>query len=94
MNGWCEYELRDLHDEEKRAEICGIAPNDVRQNVMGIVLSHSLGESQKQANIVYKRGNGLNRKGTGFVHADQGTLGVGNLIFRFVCRISSKFNSR
>ncbi len=56
MNGWCEYELKDLHDEAKRAEICGISPDEVRPNVMGIVLSRSLEESKKQANIVYKRG--------------------------------------
>lgn len=25
MRGWCEYELKDLHDEKKRASICGIS---------------------------------------------------------------------
>ena len=39
MRGWCDYELRDLHDEEKRAAVCGISPEDVRKGVMGIVLA-------------------------------------------------------
>lgn len=56
MNGWCEYELRDLHDEEKRAEICGISSDDVRAEVKGIVLVNSLAESKAKADAVYKRG--------------------------------------
>ncbi|MBR1552479.1 MAG: site-specific DNA-methyltransferase, partial [Schwartzia sp.] len=56
MRGWCEYELKDLHDEAKRAEICGVAPEEVRPGVMGIVLSRSLEESKKQAQAIYKRG--------------------------------------
>ena len=56
MCGWCEYELKDLHDEAKRAEICGVSPEEVRPGVMGIVLSRSLEESKKQAQAVYKRG--------------------------------------
>ena len=56
MNGWCEYELRDLHDEKARAQICGISESDVRQGVMGIVLVHSIEESAKQAKLILKRG--------------------------------------
>ena len=56
MRGWCDYELRDLHDDEKRAEVCGVPVSDVRKGVMGIVLSKSLDESAAQATLVYKRG--------------------------------------
>lgn len=56
MQGWCDYELRDLHDDEKRAEVCGVSVNDVRKGVMGIVLSKSLEESTAHATFVYKRG--------------------------------------
>lgn len=56
MQGWCDYELRDLHDDEKRAEVCGVSVNDVRKGVMGIVLSKSLEESAAHATFVYKRG--------------------------------------
>ena len=60
MRGWCDYELRDLHDDEKRAEVCGTSIDAVRKGVMGIVLSKSLEESAAQATLVYKRGdNGL-----------------------------------
>jgi adenine-specific DNA-methyltransferase len=56
MNGWCNYELRDLHDNVKRAEICGVSPKDVREGVMGIVLAEPLDVSKKKAREVYKRG--------------------------------------
>ena len=56
MRGWCDYELRDLHDDEKRAEVCGTSIDAVRKGVMGIVLSKPLEESAAQATLVYKRG--------------------------------------
>ncbi len=56
MNGWCPYELKDLHDAAKRAEICGVTPDDVREGVMGIVLKSSLEESKKLAKQVYDQG--------------------------------------
>lgn len=56
MRGWCDYELRDLHDEAKRAEVCGVPVEDVRTGVLGIVLSKPLEESAKHAASVYKRG--------------------------------------
>jgi adenine-specific DNA-methyltransferase len=56
MNGWCEYELRDLNDAKERARICGIPENEVRQGVMGIVLSKPIKESAAQAQRVYDRG--------------------------------------
>ena len=42
MNAWCPYELRDLHDEHKRANICGVAEKEVRKGVQAIVLSKPL----------------------------------------------------
>ena len=42
MSGWCEYELCDIHDEDRRAEICGVSAEKVRANVKAIVLVHSL----------------------------------------------------
>ena len=56
MNGWCEYELKDLNDAVKRAEVCGISENDVRSGVKGIVLKNALEISKKQAQSVYNRG--------------------------------------
>lgn len=56
MNGWCEYELKDLEDAEIRANICGIGKEEVRQGVKGIVLKQSLEVSRRQADSVLKRG--------------------------------------
>ena len=56
MNGWCEYELRELQDADVRARICGIDAGDVRQGVKAIVLKHPLEESKKQAEFILKRG--------------------------------------
>ena len=56
MNGWCEYELKDLHDEERRAEVCGISAEEVRKGIMGIVLKEDLETSRNKAQKVYERG--------------------------------------
>ena len=39
MNGWCPYELRDIGDDEKRAEICCVGVDDVRKGVKAIMLA-------------------------------------------------------
>ena len=56
MNGWCQYELKDLQDDEVRANVCGLPADKVRKGVKGIVLSKSIEESKAQAEIVLKRG--------------------------------------
>lgn len=56
MQGWCPYELKDLHDDEKRAAVCGISPDQVRKGVKGIVLSLPLEESAFLAQKVYDKG--------------------------------------
>ncbi|WP_290726525.1 site-specific DNA-methyltransferase [Fibrobacter sp. UBA2449] len=56
MQGWCSYELRDLHDEEKRAEVCGVSVSEIRKNVMSIVLSESLEISKEKAKKVLEKG--------------------------------------
>ncbi len=56
MLGWGDYELKDLHDEEKRASICGISIKDIRKDVKGIVLSVPLVEAKEKAEKIYQRG--------------------------------------
>ena len=56
MNGWCEYKLEDLHDEDDRAKICGVSKDEIRKDVKAIVLAKSLEESKKQAQAIYERG--------------------------------------
>ncbi|MGB4092249.1 MAG: site-specific DNA-methyltransferase [Ruminococcus flavefaciens] len=56
MRGWCDYELRDLNDAHERAVVCGVADDEVRQGVKGIVLSETLEVSLSKAKAIYKRG--------------------------------------
>lgn len=56
MNGWCAYELQDIDDAQKRAEICGVDASEVRQGVKSIVLARPLEESRIEAQAVYDRG--------------------------------------
>lgn len=56
MRGWCDYELRDLSDDDKRADVCGVSVDEVKKGVKGIVLVESLEESAKKARVVYERG--------------------------------------
>lgn len=56
MRGWCDYELKDLHDERERAKVCGVSEEEVRQGVMGIVLSEELETSRSKAMLVLNRG--------------------------------------
>lgn len=57
MSAWGNYELKDLHDEVKRAEVCGIASENVRPNVLGIVLALPLEEARANAKYVYEQGH-------------------------------------
>lgn len=56
MNGWCPYELRNLHDEHERALICGIADDAVRKDVLAIMLKEPLEVAARQAKAIYDRG--------------------------------------
>lgn len=56
MNAWCSYELRLLDDADRRAVICGVTAEEVRENVMGIMLAEPLGVSAAKARQVLKRG--------------------------------------
>lgn len=56
MNGWCEYTLMDLNDAAQRAAVCGVEEEQVRKDVMGIVLAEPLDVSKEKAEAIYKRG--------------------------------------
>ena len=56
MRGWCEYELKEIDDAERRAAICGVAKAEVRQGVQAIVLSESLEVSSAKAKMIYDKG--------------------------------------
>ena len=56
MSEWAEYEWRDIHDEEKRAEICGIQPGEVRQSVQALMLRYPGEETYQKAQQRYEQG--------------------------------------
>lgn len=56
MSGWCDYELRELDDAEKRAEVCGVPVETVRPGVKAIMLKGSLEESRERAQKVLEKG--------------------------------------
>lgn len=56
MNGWTPYILKNLNDEDQRAQICGILPSEVRKDVMGIVLADPLNVAIKNSQNVLERG--------------------------------------
>ena len=56
MNGWTQYVLKDLDDADKRAEICGISPADVRKDVKGLVLAKPFDIASTEAKKVLERG--------------------------------------
>ncbi|MDD6729598.1 MAG: site-specific DNA-methyltransferase [Eggerthellaceae bacterium] len=57
MSGWAEYEWRDIHDEEKRAEICGISADEVRPDVQALMLKEPTEETFAKARKRYEAGN-------------------------------------
>lgn len=54
MQQWCEYKLVDLYDNETRARICGVPVDQVRENVLSIVINGSIKDAQKKAQEIYK----------------------------------------
>ena len=57
MNGWTKYKIKNLDDDKKRAEICGISEERIKKNVPAIVLENSIESSKEDALAVYERGN-------------------------------------
>ena len=56
MNGWTQYELRDLHDEAERAHVCGVSVEEVRPGVKAIVLAKPVDIAKEEATAVLNRG--------------------------------------
>jgi len=56
MRQWCDYELRNINDVKKRADVCGITEDAIRQDVKAIVLSNTLEVSRRNAQSVLDRG--------------------------------------
>lgn len=73
MSEYAPYELRDIHDEERRAAICGIPASEVRQGVQAIMLAVPLEEAAASAQERYDAGNWpaiyLTKRGKGGIQA-------------------------
>ena len=57
MSGWADYEWRDIHDEEKRAEICGISVAEVREGVQALMLKDPSEATYAKAKARYDAGS-------------------------------------
>ena len=54
MKEWCNYELKDLHDDEKRAEMCGVSVENIKKDVLAIVLKDKLEDAKRKAEEKYR----------------------------------------
>lgn len=57
MNQYARYELRDIQDDDKRAVICGVRPNEVRRGVPAVMLCDPREEAAQSARTRYNEGN-------------------------------------
>lgn len=57
MSEYADYELRDIGDEAKRADLCGVPTEKVRKGLRAVMLSAPLEESQRKARQRYDRGD-------------------------------------
>ena len=57
MNLWARYELREIDDADKRAQLCNLPMDEVRSGVMAIMLADSLDVAKASAKVVYESGN-------------------------------------
>ncbi len=56
MSGWCPYELVNIDDAERRAEVCGLRPEEVRADVKAIMLAQPIEDSRLIAQRVQDTG--------------------------------------
>ena len=57
MQQWAPYELRDIDDAAKRAEVCGISTSEVRSGVQAVMLSVPPAEAAAIAKARYDKGS-------------------------------------
>ena len=57
MQQWAPYELRDIDDAAKRAEVCGISISEVRSGVQAVMLSVPPAEAAAIAKARYDKGS-------------------------------------
>lgn len=56
MNEWASYELRELDDAEKRAEVCGVDIGSIRKGVKAIMLAEPQETARAHAEMLMQTG--------------------------------------
>ena len=56
MNQWAPYRLEVIDDAEKRAELCGVAVDEIRRDVPALLLDMPLDLAKEKAQRVYENG--------------------------------------
>lgn len=56
ISKWGNYEYRNLNDDEERANVCGIEKEQIRKNVLGIVLKDDIETARTKAQEIYNKG--------------------------------------
>ena len=56
MSNWADYQFVDIHDEERRAQVCGIPTESIRKNVKAIMLAEPLESAKAKSLAIISRG--------------------------------------
>lgn len=56
MSNWAKYNLEDINDDERRAQVCGVPADSVRKNVKAIMLAESLETAKEKSLAIIERG--------------------------------------
>ena len=57
MSEWADYEWVDIHDEERRAQICNLPANEVRRDVKALMLKNPDETTYAQSRARYEEGS-------------------------------------
>ena len=56
MSNWAKYNLEDINDDERRAQVYGVPADSVRKNVKAIMLAESLETAKEKSLAIIERG--------------------------------------
>lgn len=56
MSNWADYEFVDIHDDERRAQVCGVPVESIRKNVKAIMLSEPVESAKEKSLAIIERG--------------------------------------
>lgn len=56
MSNWANYDFKDINDDERRAQVCGVPVDSVRKNVKAIMLAEPLESAKEKSLAIIERG--------------------------------------